>query len=282
MKTTIANERILVFQPELSLDEAKNIAWQKKIDAFGAVNKVASFLSKPKDDDFELVYSESRLQPFWHVMGEAHYVYDRNNEYHWSVSGEEVQSVTIDGKKYPVSGGKVSFKATDHCEQETHEEVFMDGLTGQRSERLREYLTFATQEVSKEDLEKLSKTDQIIIPPEARVSVVVREVMAHSVKVIQADEIFEESINLSRVDLYYLPVYAFQFRWVSKNKEAIIEIDGLTGKVSTGSQMFKKYLGKALDRDFLFDLGADAAGMFIPGGSIAVKVAKKVMDRKKK
>jgi hypothetical protein len=38
----------------------------------------------------------------------------------------------------------------------------------------------------------------------------------------------------------------------------------------------------ALDRDFLFDIGADAAGMFIPGGSIAVKAAKKVIDAKKR
>ena len=48
-----------------------------------------------------------------------------------------------------------------------------------------------------------------------------------------------------------------------------------------GSRIFKEYLGKVLDPDFLFDLGADAAGMFIPGGSIAVKVAKKYIDSKK-
>jgi hypothetical protein len=40
-------------------------------------------------------------------------------------------------------------------------------------------------------------------------------------------------------------------------------------------------MGKVLDTGFLFDLGADAAGMLIPGGSIAVKVAKKYFDSKK-
>ena len=41
-------------------------------------------------------------------------------------------------------------------------------------------------------------------------------------------------------------------------------------------------LGKALDPDFLFDIGADAAGVLIPGGSIAVKVARKYIASKKK
>lgn len=282
MKTSIANERILLIEPELQLSEAKEIAWQKKVDAFGTVNKVASFLSRPKDEDFELIYSESRFQPFWHVMGEAHYVYDRKNEYYWAVSGEEVQSISIEGKKYEVSAGKVNFQAVDHCVQETHEEVFMEGINGERTDKLREYLSFHNTEMTKTDLEKLASGDRIIVPPQSRVSALVREVLSHAVKVIQADEIFEESINLTRVDLYYHPIFAFQYKWLSKGKEAIVEVDGLTGKVSTGSQIFKKYLGKALDRDFLFDLGADAAGMFIPGGSIAVKVAKKVIDSKKK
>jgi len=33
-----------------------------------------------------------------------------------------------------------------------------------------------------------------------------------------------------------------------------------------------------LDKNFLFDLGADAAGLLIPGGNIAVKIAKKYAD----
>jgi hypothetical protein len=37
-----------------------------------------------------------------------------------------------------------------------------------------------------------------------------------------------------------------------------------------------------LDQNFLFDIGADAAGMILPGGSIAVKIAKKYIDQKQK
>ena len=59
-----------------------------------------------------------------------------------------------------------------------------------------------------------------------------------------------------------------------------MELDGVTGAISSGSRVFTEYLGKALDQDFLFDIGADAAGMLVPGGSIAVKAARKYMSKK--
>jgi hypothetical protein len=76
-------------------------------------------------------------------------------------------------------------------------------------------------------------------------------------------------------------MYAYKFLGKSKQKEAILEVDGLTGECQTGSRLFKEYLGKVLERDFLFDIGADAVGMFVPGGSIAVKAAKRYMDTRK-
>lgn len=36
-----------------------------------------------------------------------------------------------------------------------------------------------------------------------------------------------------------------------------------------------------LNRDLLFDIGADTIGLFVPGGSIAVKLAKAAMDKRK-
>jgi hypothetical protein len=98
------------------------------------------------------------------------------------------------------------------------------------------------------------------------------------IKGIQADRIKEEIINVPSVDLYYRPVYAFQYRWKSKGKEAIVEVDSLTGMVRSGNRIFREYLGKVVDQNFLFDVGADIAGLLLPGGSIAVKVVKKCID----
>ena len=80
MEIKVANQRILVLKSEITAEDAEKRAWEKKTTAFDAFSKVASFLSRPKDDDFELTYKEHRYQPFWHVVAKAHYVYDRSGD----------------------------------------------------------------------------------------------------------------------------------------------------------------------------------------------------------
>ena len=108
-----------------------------------------------------------------------------------------------------------------------------------------------------------------------------RDSLSKMIKGIQADTILEESVEVTCVDLYYHPIYAYQYRWKSKAKEAILEIDALTGSVSIGNRTFNEYLGKVLDQSFLFDIGADAVGIIVPGGSVAVKLAKKYIDKRR-
>lgn len=61
----------------------------------------------------------------------------------------------------------------------------------------------------------------------------------------------------------------------------MIEIDALTGQAQTGKQMLGQIKGM-LTRDVLFDVGADTLGLFVPGGSIAVKLAKAAIDTQRK
>jgi hypothetical protein len=64
MNVELADERFLILTDRFSMDHAEGRAATKRIDAFETMAKVASFLSKPKEDEFELVYRERRLQPF--------------------------------------------------------------------------------------------------------------------------------------------------------------------------------------------------------------------------
>lgn len=280
MEIKVADQRILLFTDHIDADEAHEKAWGKKTDAFDTISKVASFLSRPKDDDFELVYSEHRYQPFWHVAATARYVYDRSANYQVQTSGSEVQSVVFGETDFAVTNGHIHMGVTEHCVQEEQEEVLVDGVSGKHMGELRRYLSLSPKEVAG-DLEKSVPAKSILVPPQARVSAIMRDTLSKMIKGIQADTILEERVEVTCMDLYYRPVYAFQFRWKSKGKEAITEVDGVTGEVTMGNRIFQEYLGKALDRNFLFDVGADAAGMFIPGGSIAVKVAKKYIDDRK-
>jgi hypothetical protein len=280
MEIHVADQRILLFDDQVSKDEATQKAWERKLDFFDAFSKMSSFLSHPKEDDFELVYQEHRYQPFWHVIAKARYVYDRSATYQVPVTSGVVKGITLLKSNYEVTNGHFHFDVVEHCAQEEQDEVLIDGVTGKTQSSLAKYLALSPKPV-KGTLEKSVKAKSIIVPPQARVSAIMRDALSKMIKGIQADSILEELVEVPFVDLYYRPVYAFQFHWKSKNKNTIVEIDSVTGEVTSGNRTFGEYLGKVLDQNFLFDVGADAAGLLIPGGSIAVKVAKKYIDTKR-
>jgi hypothetical protein len=279
MELTVADQRILIFSEQLSFEDAEKKAWNKKVDAFGTITKLVGFLNKPQDGDFKLIYKEHRYEPFWHVIANAHYVYDRNTMYQVPVSGPEVKSVTYLEKNFEVTNAHIHQTVIEHCVQNESEEVLVDGITGKPDKNLRQYLALSPVLVQN-SLEEEVKKDTILVPPQVRISALMRDTLAKMIKGIQADKIIEETIKVENVDLYYHPVYAFNYLWKSKAKEAIVQVDSVTGEVSVGTRVFKEYLGKILDKNFLFDLGADAAGILIPGGSIAVKIAKKYVDNR--
>jgi hypothetical protein len=281
MQIAVANQRILLLKDRLSPQEARDVAWQKKLNAFDAFSKVTSFLSKPKDEDFSLTYSEHRYEPFWHVISRALYEYTRTTNYQIAPSGKEVRTVTIHDVKYEVLNGHIHVPVLEYCLQEERDEKILDGITGKDAPQLQQYLSMAPTEVAGQIKDEVD-TDAILIPPQARISAIMRDSLSKMITGIQADTILREDVEVSCIDLYYRPVYAFKYAWASKQKEAIIEVDGLTGEFRAGTRVFTEYFGKVLDQAFLFDIGADAVGMFVPGGGIAIKAAKKYIDARTK
>ncbi len=277
MEIKVPPERVLLLKDQLSDNDAEKIAWKNKTNAFGAFHQVASFLSRPKDEDFTLVYKEHRYVPFLHIKGSAKYVYDRTVVHEWPTSGPEVQRLTLADKEYGVKNEMISVSVVEHCREESHEELFVDGLTDGRNANLMQYLRFAEQEIKKEELENLAK-DNVVLPPHTRTSGLVREIASKMIQNIEADKILEEDVSFEKVDTYYRSLFVYKYHWESKDRDAVIFVDALTGEVSFSTGDFKQLMGNVFDYDFLFDIGKDAAGIFIPGGSIAVKVAKKYID----
>jgi len=79
-------------------------------------------------------------------------------------------------------------------------------------------------------------------------------------------------------DLNHRPVSAHEFHRAPTDRRGVVEIDGLTGQVRQGQSLMPR-LKRMVSRESLFDIGADTAGLLIPGGSIAVKVARAAVDR---
>jgi hypothetical protein len=279
MDIQLGTERIFLLRERDGGDQLRQQAMDHRTQAFGS--GLGSILQRPKADDVELVTSQRRLEPFWHVSGRAQYVYERSRDYAVVASAPEVREVTILGTTYPVTrpasgSGTFTVPAVEHCREELAHVLDVDARTGARIADAAVVLSGPRDEVS--DPAILSADDTIVVAPEQRASFVVRQLLAEMLKPVQADRILEESLTLETIDLCYRPIRAYEFHWRSKDKRGVVEIDAATGAFRQGGSLLP-HLGRVITRDALFDIGADTIGLLVPGGSIAVKVARAALDK---
>lgn len=276
MDIQLANQRVYALIEKFTTEQARMRAMDRRAGIF--VSGIGSLLSRPKPEEVELIGSQERFDPFWHVICATRQVYDRTRKFSVPVTGPEVQAITLHGEKYPVAGRAFSITATEHCQEEDRQQLFAEGLSGEKQE-LGALVNGAKNEVT--DLAAFASTDKmIVVPPEVRASFVVRQILQQMLKPMHADAVHEETVTIEAVDLYYRPVYAFEFRWKPKDKTGAVEIDGVTGEVRNAKGLLQK-LNIPVSRDALFDIGADTIGMIVPGANIAVKLARVALDAKK-
>lgn len=281
MEITIVEQKAFVLLETISADQARERAWDKKVAAFGS--GFTSLFSRPKTEEVEIIYSEKRYEPFWYVLCQGHYAYDRSARFPVKATGPEVKCVTVAGQDYcPVddkkNGPQVFFvPGVEHCHEDFSKDACYNALSGERIDGTG-MLKCPRQEIALESF----TPDGIVVAPETRASFVVRSVLQEMIKPLQADTIIEERVVIDRVELYYHPLFAFEYRWIPKERTAVAEFDGLTGQMRTGGKTLRQQLSARLSRDLLFDLGGDVLGMVVPGGSIAVKLTKAAIDSTKK
>ena len=279
MEIHLGSERIFVLQEREGVEELRQRAMDRRTQSFGS--GLGSLLQRPKAEDVVLVASQRRLEPFWHVAGRAVYVYERGRDYAVAASAPEVREVTVLGTTYPVAESgpaarTFTLAATEHCREEIAHTLDADARTGAKVGDAVAVLAGSRDEIS--DPATLAADETIVVPPEHRASFVVRQLLSEMLKPVQADRILEESLTLETIDLCYRPIWAFEFHWQSKDKRGVVEIDGVTGAIRQGGSLLPQ-LTKIVSREALFDIGADTIGLLVPGGSIAVKVARAAIDR---
>ncbi len=280
MEITLATERLFLLEDRLTADDAEQRATERRSHAFSS--GIGSLLQRPKVEEISLIARQRRLEPFWHVVAHAAYEYERRRDYTVPGSAPEVRAVTIEGTRYELDqaiGTERGFRMTalEHCRDEFRNEVFTDGLTGVAVADGPALIAGVRREI--EDPVTLSADGTAVLPPEHRSSFVVRTSLAEVMKPVHADRILEESVDLETSDLYYRPVMAFEFVWQGKDKTGVIEFDLVTGQMRQGKPLIGQLRG-IVSRDLLFDVGADTVGLFVPGGSIAVKLAKAAIDNR--
>ncbi len=262
MEVEIAEERIYVLTDRFSLDHAEGRAWSRRADAFGAVARLGGLLNRSGPEEYECIYRERRLQPFWRLHATAVAEYERKRSYVVDVA-PSVHTVRIAGEAVPVEQGRLRLTGLEACREENAREWLFDGLTRNEAPALASYLQFPGSVADAESLAEAARSGTVVVPPENKASMLVRQVVSAAIGKIDADHVHQERVTVDAVDLFYRPVYAFRYR--RAGKEAVIEFDGLTGDIRPDGSTFEQHLGKVLEPRFLLDVGVEAVNIFVPG-----------------
>jgi hypothetical protein len=282
MEIYLEDELAYYFIPRFTLEVARDRAEQKKAGLVAGT--VGSLLSRPDPGDIQLTSVENRLEPYWIVSAAARIVYDRTRTFTIPASGPEVRHVKVFGQEVPVDkktkeGPGFTLEGVESCLEERRASRSFSGLTGEKFEAAK-YQAFPKTLIV--DLDHFTSPEAVIIPPQVRAAAVVRQVLTEVIKPVQnAQVIHEEAVQVETIELNFRPVYALEYEWASRGKRVVVEFDALTGEMTGGGKKLSAQIKGMVSRDLLFDISADAVGMLVPGGGIAVKLVKAVVDRPK-
>ena len=282
MDIYLATEHAYHLIPQFSVDVARDRVEQKKMNLIAGT--LGSLFSRSKPEELQLATVENRVEPFWLLEASSRTLYDRARTYTVHASGLEVKSVTVMGQDLPTvsqpkGGPAFILTGVEHCLQELQARQTFDGITGSKVDLLK-YVSAAKTEIA--DISTFAPEGVLVVPPQVKANAVVRQVTAEVVQPVEnVQTIHEERVNIETIDLNFRPIYAFEYEWTTKNKKVVIEFDPLTGEMHTGGKKLSDQIKGMLTRDLIFDVTADAFGTIVPGGSIAVKLVKAVVDRNK-
>jgi hypothetical protein len=176
MDVEIAEERIFTLTDRFTLDHAEGRAWSRRADAFGTVARLGGLLNRSASEDYECVYRERRLQPFWRLHATAVAAYERTRSYTVAVS-PSVRNVRLLGEEVRAEQGQLRLSGVETCRDETSRERLFDGLTKAENPNLASYLKFAGAETDAETLATAAREGTVVVPPENKASMLVREVV---------------------------------------------------------------------------------------------------------
>ena len=281
MEISLAQEHAYYFVPQISLEEARDGIEKKKTSLVAGM--FGTLISRPNPAEIQVASVESRLEPYWMVTATSHTSYDRQQIYTVPIKGDEVREVTVLGQRLKLNAKgnpSITLNGIEHCVEEHQVTRFFDGLSGQKSD-LNRFQRFAKTEIT--DLEHFALEGILVVPPQMKATAIIRQVLGEVIQpVSKAQIIHEERVDVEALELNFRPVYAFEYEWSSKGKRVVIEFDALLGDTRTGGKKWSEEIKGILTRDLFFDVTAEAVGMLLPGGGIAVKLVKAVVDRGKK
>jgi hypothetical protein len=272
MELHIADERAFLLTEQFTPEQAREKAIAAKMTVFGMLNNL---LFRPKENDVQITRTERRYEPIWHIVCHSEVEYDIRSTFTLTVPNKYGAAVVLDAipdQTFTPEKGQIALTGTTQCHEDHKREVIYDAVTGIEQPTWEKFLVYPKEEIA--NLAAFRPEGVIVVPPETRASALVRQQLAGMMQAVQADNVHKEIVEIQTVDLYFHPVFVYEYHWVSKDRRQTVQIDGLSGELSTAQKAIGSIMGKSITPELLFDVGADAVDLLIPGGGIAMKVGR--------
>ena len=277
LKFDVKKQNIQAFEDRYSQIECEGLALSKKDKVVGNIfSGIKRLVSK---DGVRVANFEKRYEPFWHIKGKIELEYKRTKEYGFEVK-PEVKSVRINGKVHDIKEGTnwCSLIGEDHCFEKIEKEMMVNASSGENVDYSK-CLEFKTRHLK--ETEELMKGRNVVIPAKVKGAYIARQLIKELIKPIEADKIVQERATVTKMALYFRPVYAFELIDAKTGKKGILDVDALTGEVTKGN-IIGKGLAEIFSEGDLFDIGTEFVTDFIPGTKATVMFVKRVREARRK
>lgn len=261
--TTIQEPRCFVLEPVINASQAHTQAGEHKSKVFGFDIRRA-FRGRPKNIETKLVHR--RLVPFWHVRCRSHFNLTRLGDYTIAALDPDAVMITIQGTDssgnqteaiYRVdqsgkSGGQVKLTGIERCIKDRDVAEWIDSYTrhddwsdkqkaAQQKQLQESALQRPRQVTDLEDFahnlilegERLFDDDleTIVVPPLETADNVIRRMLPKVIVPIEAATIYEWLLEVRTIDLYFRPIFVFEFIHLDKDgnpvERKLEELDAL-------------------------------------------------------
>ena len=252
--TNVSKPRCSVLEPITNESQAHNQAGEHRGKVFGLDLK--RLLSGRREVTVETELVERRMVAFWHVRCRSHFDYTRMKEYEIAAQDPDAVSITLRGNDaqgsrlellYRVdatgrSKGQVKLSGIERCVTDRTVEEYIDSYTkadnlpARELESRRKALSESAKQRLRpvEDIEAFGNHGlvdgvplfndnirTIVVPPLETADAVVLQTLRKAMVPIEAATIYEWFLEVTNVDLYFRPLYVFEFKQLDRNGNPI-------------------------------------------------------------
>ena len=241
--TTVAEPRCFVLEPVINESQAYAQAGEYKSKVFG-FNIRRVFSRRPQNIETKLIHR--RLVAFWHIRCRSHFDFSRLREYTITTHDSDAVMLTVQGTDksnsqteaiYRVdqsgrSGGQVKLTGIERCVKDREVTEWIDSYIQSddvsdkeeaiKQKQLQESTLQRPRQIT--DLENFANNlmiggqplvndhiETIVVPPLETADNVIRRILPKVTIPIEAATIYEWSLEVLKVDLYFRPIFVFEF-----------------------------------------------------------------------